>query len=106
MPSQSKKWNKVQPLVKHYLQNIIRLLKQLTDQKILYFVCKNSQAAVKYFACFPKLSKEYLKLMLNFWAVSEEKIKIVSFLNIRSLSLCSSQLMNISLKVKILYIMI
>eukprot|EP00833_Pecoramyces_ruminatium_P001290 jgi/Orpsp1_1/1175322/evm.model.c7180000053405.1 len=98
LPSQSKKWNKVQPLVKHYLQNIIRLLKQLTDQKILYFVCKNSQAAVKYFACFPKLSKEYLKLMLNFWAVSEEKIKIVSFLNIRSLSLCSSQLMNISLK--------
>ncbi|KAG4099925.1 Noc2-domain-containing protein [Neocallimastix lanati (nom. inval.)] len=98
LPSQSKKWSKVQPLVKHYLQNIIRLLKQLTDQKILYFVCKNSQAAVKYFACFPKLSKEYLKLMLNFWAVSEEKIKIVSFLNIRSLSLCSSQLMNISLK--------
>jgi len=86
LPSQSKKWSKVQPLVKHYLQNIIRLLKQLTDQKILYFVCKNSQAAIKYFACFPKLSKEYLKLMLNFWAVSEEKIKIVSFLNIRSLS--------------------
>jgi len=98
LPSQNKKWSRVQPLVKHYLQNIIRLLKQLTDQKILYFVCKHSQAAVKYFACFPKLSKEYLKLMLNFWAVSEEKIKIVSFLNIRSLALCSSQLMNISLK--------
>jgi len=36
--------------------------------------------------------------MLDFWAVSEEKIKIVSFLNIRSLALCSTQLMNISLK--------
>jgi len=98
LPSQNKKWSRIQPLVKHYLQNIIRLLKQLTDQKILYFVCKNSQASVKYFACFPKLSKEYLKLMLDFWAVSEEKIKIVSFLNIRSLALCSTQLMNISLK--------
>lgn len=71
----------------------------MTDQKILYFVCKNSQNAIKYYACFPKLSKEYLKVMLNLWATAEEKVKIVSFLNIRNLSLCSSNLLNISLKV-------
>ncbi|CAG8793602.1 10961_t:CDS:10, partial [Gigaspora margarita] len=45
-----------------------------------------SEKAVPYYACFPKLSKHYLKQLLDIWGTAEDKARIAAFLNIRKLA--------------------
>ena len=61
-PSNAKKWKKVQPLVKTYLTNLVRILGQISDEKMLQYVLKGSEAALAYFSCFPKCAKDFVKV--------------------------------------------
>ncbi|KAJ3287517.1 Nucleolar Complex 2 protein [Borealophlyctis nickersoniae] len=89
LPSGSSKWKKVQPLVKSYLTNLLRFLKQMTDVSVLSFTLRESEASAVYFACFPKLGKDYLRQLLKFWTSADEQIRVVSFLCIRRLAIAA-----------------
>ena len=86
LPSASPKWKKVQPLVKSFLASVLRLLKQLTDPAMLSEIIRGSQSVVLYFACFPKLGKEFTKQLLHFWSMGDEQVRIVSFLCLRQMA--------------------
>lgn len=56
------KYTTLQPLIKSFLQNTFFLLKQLTDQDMIYFVIRESEKAVRYLVGFPKIAKDFLKV--------------------------------------------
>ncbi|KAF9579002.1 Nucleolar Complex 2 protein [Lunasporangiospora selenospora] len=63
------KYVTLQPLIKSYLQNVLFLLTQLTDQDMIYFVVRESEKAIRYLVGFPKLTKGFLKTKESFKAV-------------------------------------
>ncbi|KAL1924138.1 uncharacterized protein VTP21DRAFT_7173 [Calcarisporiella thermophila] len=89
LPSSSPKWESLQGVIKSFLSNTLHLLKELTDNNMIYFAVKESEKAIRYWACFPKLAREYLKILLNFWGTAEDNVRIISFLNIRKLAVTS-----------------
>ncbi|ORX89450.1 Noc2-domain-containing protein [Basidiobolus meristosporus CBS 931.73] len=99
LPSTYKKWKQLQPLVKSYLNTVLMILKQLTEKTMVQFLIQESEKALLYFACFPKLAKNYLKALLHQWGSAEESIRIVSFLAIRKLATtCPSPYLEMCLK--------
>ena len=100
LPSGNSKWKRLQPLVKSFLMNLLRFLKQMTDVSVLTFVLRESEASAPYFACFPKLGKDYLKQLLKFWTSADEQVRIVSFLCIRKMAVSApSPYLDMCLKV-------
>ncbi|KAJ3043715.1 Nucleolar Complex 2 protein [Rhizophlyctis rosea] len=85
LPSGNSKWKRLQPLVKSFLMNLLRILKQMTDATVVTFMLRESESA-PYFACFPKLGKDYLRQLLKFWTSADEQTRIVSFLSIRKMA--------------------
>ncbi|CAG8529719.1 4399_t:CDS:10 [Ambispora gerdemannii] len=85
-PNSCKKWKNIESFVKSYLQNILHMLKNLSENDMIYFIVKESEKCVPYYLCFPKLSRNWLKTLLELWGSAEDKVRIVSFLNIRKLA--------------------
>ncbi|KAF9422766.1 Nucleolar Complex 2 protein [Entomortierella beljakovae] len=81
------KYTTLQPLVKSFLQNTLYLLKELTDQDMIYFVIRESEKAIRYLVGFPKLAKDLLKHLLFLWSTATDRVRIISFLTIRTMCL-------------------
>ena len=77
------------------------MLKQLTEKDTLYFIIKEAEKLVPYYSCFPKLTGQYLKVLLQHWGTAEDKVRVVAFINIRKLALIASPpFVDLCLKVK------
>ena len=88
LPSSLKKWKKVNLLCKSFVSSLLKVLKKMTSLSMTKYVIKITEQSVLYFACFPKLCKDFLKEMLSLWATSpHEQIRILSFLCIRKLAM-------------------
>ncbi|KAG9297632.1 hypothetical protein G9A89_011147 [Geosiphon pyriformis] len=85
LPSANTKWKSIEPLVKSYLISLLHMLRNLSEDDMIYFVVKESEKSVPYYLCFPRLSRDYLKALLGLWASAQDKVRIISFLNIRKL---------------------
>ncbi|KAF7730563.1 Nucleolar Complex 2 protein [Apophysomyces ossiformis] len=87
-PTTASRWPFLQPIVKSYLQNMLHLLRNLTDSNMLYLAVKESEKCTAYWACFERPAKEYLKILLDLWsnATSTDHVRIQCFLAIRSLA--------------------
>ncbi|KAH7057839.1 Noc2p family-domain-containing protein [Linnemannia elongata] len=81
------KYATLQPLVKSFLQNTLFLLKELTDQEMIYFVIRESEKAIRYLVGFPKIAKDLLKHLLFLWSTATDRVRIISFLTIRTICL-------------------
>ncbi|KAG0013219.1 Nucleolar Complex 2 protein [Entomortierella chlamydospora] len=81
------KYATLQPLVKSFLQNTLYLLKELTDQEMIYFVIRESEKAIRYLVGFPKIAKDMLKHLLFLWSTATDRVRIISFLTIRTMCL-------------------
>ncbi|CAG8447506.1 10994_t:CDS:10 [Ambispora leptoticha] len=90
LPSSCKKWKNIQSSVKSYLQSILHMIKNLSENDMIYYIVKESEKCVPYYLCFPKLSRSWLKTLLELWGSAEDKVRIVSFLNIRKLATVGS----------------
>ena len=86
-PSASPRWRKVQPLVKSFLASLLRLVAKMTDAQLLSQMIRGLQSLVSYFACFPKLGKEFVRQLLHQWSNGEETTRIVAFLSLRQLAI-------------------
>jgi nucleolar complex protein 2 len=59
----------------------------MTDSSVLKFILKSAEDSTAFFVCFPKLAKDYLKILISKWSGhDEESIRILSFLAIRKLA--------------------
>ncbi|KAI8367548.1 Noc2p family-domain-containing protein [Radiomyces spectabilis] len=89
VPMQSSRWIYIKSTVKSYLNNVLHLLKNLTDSNMLCLAIREAEKCTQYWACFPRSAKEYIKVMLNLWSsfTSSDTVRIQSFLAIRSLAL-------------------
>ncbi|KAG0089272.1 Nucleolar Complex 2 protein [Podila epicladia] len=81
------KYTTLQPLIKSFLQNTLFLLKELTDQDMIYFVVRESEKAIRYLVGFPKIAKDLLKHLLFLWSSASDRVRIISFLTIRTMCL-------------------
>ncbi|KAF9167572.1 Nucleolar Complex 2 protein [Actinomortierella ambigua] len=81
------KYTALQPLIKSFLQNTLFLLKQLTDQDMIYFVVRESEKAIRYLAGFPRIAKDLLKHLLFLWSTGSDRVRIISFLTVRTMAL-------------------
>ncbi|KAF8935013.1 Nucleolar Complex 2 protein [Dissophora ornata] len=81
------KYTTLQPLIKSFLQNTLFLLKELTDQEMIYFVIRESEKAIRYLVGFPKVAKDLLKHLLFLWSTASDRVRIISFLTIRTMCL-------------------
>ncbi|KAG0326164.1 Nucleolar Complex 2 protein [Dissophora globulifera] len=81
------KYTTLQPLIKSFLQNTLFLLKELTDQEMIYFVVRESEKAIRYLVGFPKIAKDMLKHLLFLWSTASDRVRIISFLTIRTMCL-------------------
>ncbi|KAJ3135933.1 Nucleolar Complex 2 protein [Geranomyces variabilis] len=72
---------------------------RMTDATVVKFVLRESDGSAPYFACFPKLGKDYVRQMLHFWTSPDEEIRIVSFLCIRRLAVaCPTPYLDLTIK--------
>ncbi|KAI9010153.1 Noc2p family-domain-containing protein [Hyaloraphidium curvatum] len=98
LPSASPRWTKVQPVVKSYLNHLLKVSKQFTNANLQHFLLRNFVPSIPYFACFPKLSRDLLKRLLDVWTSGDEKARISAFLAIRKLATFSSALLTLVMK--------
>ncbi|KAF9094247.1 Nucleolar Complex 2 protein [Mortierella sp. AM989] len=93
------KYATLQPLIKSFLQNTVYLLKELTDQEMIYFVIRESEKAIRYLVGFPKVAKDMLKHLLFLWSTASDRVRIISFLTIRTMCLqLGSNYLDLALK--------
>ena len=79
----SKKWKKLAPVIKSFLTNLLKVMKNTTDSKVLVEIIKKSSGFITYYTSFPKLLKEFYKELLEFWSVGDERVRVAAFLVLR-----------------------
>lgn len=68
----SSRWRPFQSMIKSYINNLLHLLKNLTDSDMLYLVVREAEKCSLYWACFERAAKEYIKVCIpwNFYIVA------------------------------------
>ncbi|CAO3649045.1 unnamed protein product [Cunninghamella echinulata] len=87
-PKTSHQWSFWKTVVKTYLNNLLHLLKSLTDSNMQYLAIREAEKCTVYWTCYDKMAKEYLKILLNCYSGhgSTDNVRIQSFLAIRTLA--------------------
>lgn len=90
-PTSAVRWPYFKTTVKSYLSNLFHLLRNLTDVNMLRMAIREAEKATHYWVCFDRLTKEYLKTLLNAFSSmsSSDSVRVQSFLAIKSLGLAS-----------------
>ncbi|ORX47242.1 Noc2-domain-containing protein [Hesseltinella vesiculosa] len=90
-PRKAKQWTHLQSTIKTYLNNLLYLLRSLTDVSMQYLTVQEAEKCTAYWACFDRLPKDYLKVLLHMYSNmgSSDNVRIQSFLAIRSLASAS-----------------
>jgi nucleolar complex protein 2 len=61
-PATARKYNLLKSMIKSYCSNVLHLLRGLTDSTMVYYVLKESEKCTKYFGCFARITKDYLRV--------------------------------------------
>jgi len=77
------------PLVKSFFTSTLLFLNQITNTSMIGFILKQLDGGVRYLASINKVSKGFLKLLLDFWSSSTEAVRVVAFLLIRKLAIAA-----------------
>ncbi|XP_074625885.1 nucleolar complex protein 2 homolog [Acropora palmata] len=99
LPLSNSKWSHVKVPVKHYLGDILQLLKTLAEPSMLCVILRHAQQLVPYYACFPKVAREFIKRSVRMWSRGEEHVRVMAFLGIRNIAtLMPSSFLELSAK--------
>lgn len=98
LPSTSPRWSKVQPTVKSYLNHVLKVSKLFPDPKLQHFILRNFIPILPYFACFPNLSRDLLRRLIDVWTGSDDKARVSAFLALRKLATFSTTLLTLVMK--------
>lgn len=92
LPSSHKLWSNIKTPLKHYLYDILQLLRVHTDVSALTILLKHCQTLCAFYACFPKISRMLIKRLIRMWSSGEEHVRVLAFLCIRTLSFLTPRL--------------
>ncbi|KAI8979027.1 Noc2p family-domain-containing protein [Pilobolus umbonatus] len=67
-PGRTKNWPKLEKPVRLFLNNCVRFLRDLSDDEMIQYVIEHLLPCTLYFGCFPKISREYLRVLLDRWS--------------------------------------
>lgn len=89
LPSSLSKWKKVKVICKSFLASLLQVQKKMTSLSMTKFIIKATEQTVAYYACFPKLCKDFLRQLLLLWSSSahDEQIRILAFMCMRRLAM-------------------
>ncbi|KAG1461151.1 hypothetical protein G6F46_001277 [Rhizopus delemar] len=74
-PGKTKNWPKLEKTIRLFLNNCVRFLRELSEDDIIQYVLDQLEPCTLYFGPFPKVSTEYLRVLLDRWSdvsLSEE----------------------------------
>ncbi|CAO3637149.1 unnamed protein product [Mucor hiemalis] len=74
-PGKTKNWPKLEKVIKLYFNNCIRFLRELDQDEVIQYVLEQLEPCTLYLGCLPKISREYLRVLLDRWsdvALTEE----------------------------------
>ncbi|GAA5800172.1 hypothetical protein HPULCUR_005597 [Helicostylum pulchrum] len=88
-PVTSGRWAFFKSYVKSYLNNLLHLLRNLTDPDMLRMTIREAEKVNNLYVCFDRLAKEFLKTLLNAWSNlgSSDSVRMQAFLAIKSLAI-------------------
>ncbi|EPB92877.1 hypothetical protein HMPREF1544_00316 [Mucor circinelloides 1006PhL] len=88
-PLTSGRWSFFKSYVRSYLNNLLHLLRNLTDADMLRLTIREAEKCTNLYVCFDRLAKEYLKTLLNAWSNlgSTDIVRVQAFLSIKSLAI-------------------
>ncbi|KAI9467953.1 MAG: Noc2p family-domain-containing protein [Benjaminiella poitrasii] len=88
-PMTSGRWTFFKSYVRTYLNNLLHLLRNLTDADMLRLTIREAEKCTSLFVCFDRLAKEYLKTLLNAYSnlTSSDTVRVQAFLSIKSLAM-------------------
>ncbi|KAJ7394445.1 Nucleolar complex protein 2 [Desmophyllum pertusum] len=99
LPSSHAKWSQVKTPVKHYLNDVLQLLRTLAEPSMLCVILRHAQQLTPYYACFPKVAKAFIKRSVRMWSRGEEHVRVLAFLGIRNVAtMMPSSLLEFSVK--------
>ncbi|XP_031553876.1 nucleolar complex protein 2 homolog [Actinia tenebrosa] len=99
LPSSNKKWNQVKTSLKFYLTDLLQLLRTLAEPSMLCVILKHANQLSVFFACYPKISKNYIKRMTRMWGTGNEHVRVMAFLGLNKImALLPSPLIEFCLK--------
>jgi len=86
-PSQSKRWPKIEPLVKSYLGNSLHILNRMTDSQMISFTLRQLKPSVFMLNAFEKFQRKFLKTALSIMGRDGDKsTRIQAVLFIREMT--------------------
>ncbi|KAI9335047.1 Noc2p family-domain-containing protein [Pilaira anomala] len=74
-PGKTKNWPKLERVIILFFNNCIRFLRELSHDDIIEYVLEHLAPCTLYLGCLPKVSREYLRVLLDRWsdvALSEQ----------------------------------
>ncbi|KAJ3120153.1 Nucleolar Complex 2 protein [Physocladia obscura] len=99
LPTNSKNWAKISPLVKSFLKTLLRVMGQASDEVMLRFIMREAEKCALYFACFDRYAKDLLKQLLTMWTSTTPETRITCFLTIRRLAItCPNPYLDYAIK--------
>ncbi|TGZ37887.1 nucleolar complex protein 2-like isoform X1 [Temnothorax longispinosus] len=80
----SKRFNKIQEILKLYLSDLIKLLQTVasSNNAVLIVLLKHLHQVWPYTQSFSSLSKPLLRILLKLWSTAEETVCVIAFMNI------------------------
>ncbi|KAG0167469.1 Nucleolar Complex 2 protein [Apophysomyces sp. BC1034] len=67
-PAKTKNWSKLEKVVRLFLNNCVRLLRDMEQDEMVEFTLNELEPSIPYFGCFPKAAREYLRVLLDKWS--------------------------------------
>ncbi|KAI8150272.1 Noc2p family-domain-containing protein [Fennellomyces sp. T-0311] len=67
-PAKTKNWRRLEKVVRLFLNNCVRFLRDLDQDDMLQYILTHLEPCTLYFGCFPKAAREYLRVLLDRWS--------------------------------------
>lgn len=86
LPTNSKKYSGLQRSILSFYSSLHRLLRTLPEPKLLYVCVDESTKSVPWLLPNRRMAREYVKILLDLWATSNESVRVAAFLGIRRMA--------------------
>ncbi|UZJ54176.1 hypothetical protein CBS101457_003496 [Exobasidium rhododendri] len=93
LPTNNRTFGALMKSVQSFFSSLHRLLKTLPEPRLLYVCVSESSKMVPFLMPNRRMSREYIKILLNLWSTSEENVRIGSFLCIRKMAAAGDEAM-------------
>jgi nucleolar complex protein 2 len=73
--------------MKSFVGNLLHFLHHTKDEVIIRSLLQHLEPYLIFIATFPRMGKNFMKVLLNLWETGEEHVRVSAFLSIRKLAI-------------------